>query len=235
MIIEEIRKELKLKVDLKYKEGVEKYFKEGIKTYGVRVPDTRIVARKFYNDLKKDYKFKDFSELSEKLLASGWFEEGIICISFMDHFKKNFSFEEFNLFEKWLNKYVSNWAHCDILCTDLVGNCIKNKPELVENLLKWTNSNNRWVRRGSAVSLVLHARNGRHLDYVFEIAERLITDRDDMVEKGVGWVLKEASKSDQRRVFDFLMNFKDKASRVTLRYAIEKMPEDLRKEVLKKV
>ncbi len=72
------------------------------------------------------------------------------------------------------------------------------------------------------------------LEDVFEIADILLSDKDDLVQKGYGWMLKEASRQHQREVFNYIMRKKTVMPRTALRYAIEKMPEDLRRRAMKK-
>jgi len=60
----------------------------------------------------------------------------------------------------------------------------------------------------------------------------LLHDPDDLVQKGYGWMLKEASRKHQQEVFDFIQEHKKTMPRTALRYAIEKMPDDLRKEAM---
>ncbi len=97
-----------------------------------------------------------------------------------------------------------------------------------------TQSENRWMRRASAVSLIIPARKGLFLDAIFEIADKLLLDQDDLVQKGYGWMLKAASESHQQDVFDFVMKRKAIMPRTSLRYAIEKMPKELRKQAMDK-
>jgi len=107
-------------------------------------------------------------------------------------------------------------------------------PNFLDELKKFTNSKNRWMRRASAVSLIIPARKGLFLDIIFEIANSLMLDKDDLVQKGYGWMLKAASESHQQEVFDFVMKKKSIMPRTSLRYAIEKMPEEMRKQAMDK-
>lgn len=75
----------------------------------------------------------------------------------------------------------------------------------IENLKAWTKSENRWLRRASAVTLILPARKGEFLNDVFEIADSLLKDKDDLVQKGYGWTLKEASRKHREEVFEYNM------------------------------
>ena len=93
-------------------------------------------------------------------------------------------------------------------------------------------SKNRWMKRASAVSLVLPARHGKYLKDIFEIAASLLTDPDDMVQKGYGWMLKEAGRLHEKEVFAFVMSHKKEMPRTALRYAIELMPQTLRKQAM---
>jgi len=101
-------------------------------------------------------------------------------------------------------------------------------PKYLENLKKWARSENRWVKRAAAVTLIIPARHGKFLKDIFEISDILLLDKDDLVQKGYGWMLKAASEAHQKEVFDYVMNNKDKMPRTALRYTIEKMPKELK-------
>ncbi len=107
-------------------------------------------------------------------------------------------------------------------------------PEYVSELKKWAKSSNRWEKRAAAVTLIIPARKGMFLKDMFEIADILLLDEDDLVQKGYGWMLKAASESYQKEVFDFVMSKKSLMPRTALRYAIEKMPQELKAEAMKK-
>lgn len=95
-------------------------------------------------------------------------------------------------------------------------------------------SDNRWTRRASAVSLIIPARKGKFLNEIFEIADILLQDKDDLVQKGYGWMLKAASESNQEAVFEYVIRNKAAMPRTALRYAIEKMPGDLKSKAMAK-
>jgi len=120
-------------------------------------------------------------------------------------------------------------------------------PEYIVELKKWAKSSNRWVRRGSAVTLIIPARKGLFLNDILEIADTLLLDTDDLVQKGYGWMLKAASMSETfvkasdetkkehlETVFNYVMKNKAVMPRTALRYAIEKMPAGLKAEAMKK-
>ena len=90
------------------------------------------------------------------------------------------------------------------------------------------------MHRGAAVILIIPARKGLFFDDIQAIATTLLHDRDDMVQKGYGWMLKAASEAYRNEVFDFVVRHKATMPRTALRYAIEKMPADMRAEAMKK-
>ena len=101
-------------------------------------------------------------------------------------------------------------------------------PDLISGLKKWAKSENRLVKRGSSVSLIVPARRGQFLEDIFEIADILHSDKDDMVQKGYGWMLKAASQAHEKEVFEYVIRKKKTMPRTALRYAIEKMPSELK-------
>jgi len=88
------------------------------------------------------------------------------------------------------------------------------------------------MRRASAVSLIVPARKAMFLQDIFDIAGILLRDTDDMVQKGYGWMLKVASQVHQKEVFDYVMMNRNVMPRTALRYAIEKMPAEMKKRAM---
>jgi 3-methyladenine DNA glycosylase AlkD len=107
-------------------------------------------------------------------------------------------------------------------------------PEKTAEIKRWAQSENRWQRRASAVSLIVPARKGYFINEVFETASLLLHDKDDLVQKGYGWMLKVASKHHPEEVFDFVYRRKDIMPRTALRYAIEKLPAEQKKTAMAK-
>jgi len=232
-LLDEIHNDLQTLCSEKNRLGQQKYFKEEVKFIGCTNTQTRTVAKKYWRIIKNaEWEKGDVLALSEDLLRKGTFEEGLVGLDLTEHVVKDLGMDDFEVFEGWLNKYVNNWAHTDEICPHIIGELLEAYPELAERVFGWTKSENRWVRRASAVTYVLHGRNGKFMKQIFNTAEALIGDRDDMVQKGVGWMLKEASKADEETVINFLLKHKDEASRLVLRYATEKVSSSNRKRVL---
>lgn len=107
-------------------------------------------------------------------------------------------------------------------------------PTYLSELKKRAQSENRWMRRATAVTLIIPARKGKFLKDIFDIADLLLLDKDDPVQKGYGWMLKAASQAHQQEVFDYVISKKSTMPRTALRYAIEKMPEELKVKAMAK-
>ena len=226
-IIEEIRKDLVLNADEKVKIQGERFFKENVKLYGLRSAMVTMIGKEHYNKIPARNKLTVF-DLCEELWKSGFMEESFIACNWSYRVRKEYLPGDFIIFERWVNCYVSNWASCDTLCNHTVGTFIEMYPEYIKGLKRWAESDNRWVKRASAVSLIIPARKGKFLNEIFEIADILHSDRDDMVQKGYGWMLKSASQAHQQEVFGYVMSNKATMPRNSLRYAMEKMPRELK-------
>ena len=214
-IIKSIRAELIRNADEKTRLQGEKFFKENIKIYGLKSAQVVLISKTFYKILPDKTKSKVFS-LCEELWKSGFMEEAGIACMWSYNVRKQYIPDDFIIFEAWVNNYVSNWAACDALCNHTVGSFIEMYPSFLSDLKKWAKSNNRWVKRASAVSLIVPARKGKFLDDIFEIADILHSDSDDMVQKGYGWMLKSASQAHQHEVFEYVISKKATMPRTSL-------------------
>ena len=232
-VIELVRQELKKNADLKEIKKGQHFFKEKVMFYGVKTAVVGKIGREFFKAIKDKNKSEIFV-LCEKLWQSGYMEESYIACNWSYYIRRDYKPEDFKVFEKWINHYVSNWAACDTLCNHTIGSLVEMYPEYLSDLKEWAKSKNRWVRRASAVSLIIPARKGKFLNDIFEIADILLLDMDDLVQKGYGWMLKEASKLHRKEVFDYVINNKKVMPRTALRYAIEKMPKELKVKAMAK-
>jgi len=226
-IINNIRHELIQNADEKTKLSGERFFKEDVKLYGIKSADVSRISKEHYKAIEDKSKLHIFA-LCEELWKSGYMEESFVACNWAYNVRKEYVAVDFNIFEKWVNTYIGNWASCDTLCNHTIGTFIEMYPGYLSGLKKWAQSQNRWVKRASAVSLIIPARKGKFLNDIFEIADILHSDKDDMVQKGYGWMLKAASEAHQKDVFNYVISKKATMPRTSLRYAIEKMPPELK-------
>lgn len=194
---------------------------------GVKTADAKKIAGEHFKSIRNMEKQQIFA-LCEELWQSGIMEESFVACHWSHALRKKYEPEDFSVFGKWVHEYVSSWAACDTLCNHTVGTFIDMYPDYLERLKRWTGSENRWARRVSTVSLIVPAKRGKFLEEVFQIADVLLKDDDDLVQKGYGWMLKVASHQHQQEVFEYVMKHRAVMPRTALRYAIEKMPKDLR-------
>jgi len=227
-IIDKIRAELKSGSDENTRAVGQSFFKEKIKSYGVKTPLVTSISKEYYRQIDFLPKSEIF-DLCENLWQSGYIEESFIACHWSYYIHKKYEPEDFQIFGKWINDYVNNWASCDTLCNHTVGEYLEMYPESLMRLRDMAISENRWMRRAAAVSLIIPARKGKFLHDILEIADILLLDKEDMVQKGYGWMLKEASKKNQWEIFEYVFKKRSVMPRTALRYAIEKMPADLKK------
>jgi 3-methyladenine DNA glycosylase AlkD len=159
-------------------------------------------------------------------------EEKTIAFDWAFRLKRLYEPDDFAIFELWLDRYVDSWGACDAFCTKAFGEFILQYGQFIPRVKAWTASINRWMRRASAVVMIYPNRRGKYVDDSFDIANHLLKDEDDLVQKGYGWMLKEISNYRIRDVFDFVMKKRALMPRTALRYAVEKMPQVLRDKAM---
>jgi len=236
-ILKNLRRALMELADEKTLESSRRFFKETdhqkVKFLGVKSASVHKVAKEHFAAVK-DMSKEDVFALCESLWQSNYLEETSIACDWVYRFHRDFKPGDFTVFESWIERYVTNWASCDVFCNHTVGTFLEMYPKHITKLKRWAKSSNLWMRRAAAVSLIVPARKKLFPKEIFEITTILLHDGEDLVQKGYGWMLKAASESDQDAVFRFVMAHKATMPRTALRYAIEKMPQHLKKEAMAK-
>jgi 3-methyladenine DNA glycosylase AlkD len=229
--VEQLRRELRRHAESKAKQSAVGFFKESIKLYGVITPVVRQIAKAQFKLLPEKSRAKVWP-LCEELWQSGYLEEAQVAANWSYALRSEFEPGDFKWFEKWVSQYVHNWAACDTFCNHTLGAFMETYPDFVSELKKWAKSKNRWLRRAASVTLIVPAKDGKFLQDVYDLADLLLEDADDMVQKGYGWLLKVAANRHEQEVFQYVMKNKARMPRTALRYAIEKMPENLRQRAM---
>jgi 3-methyladenine DNA glycosylase AlkD len=217
-----IRSQLTAQAAPAVRQSMQRFSREPLNTYGVPTAAVRKIEQAAWREVKP-WPPAHLNPLCEALWRSGKLEEAAVAIYLYRRFRKRCGEAEFDLFERWLDRYVDNWGCCDGLASWLLAASIGNQPELISRLEAWTRSANRWKRRAAIVALLQEAKQGRNTAAIFDIAGRLLEDSDDLVRKGVGWVLKETYPKKPREALAFLEPRKARAPRLVLRLAAEKM------------
>jgi 3-methyladenine DNA glycosylase AlkD len=209
--------------------GVQRYFKEEVQSHGWYTAPLRAYARALHRQLAADKAL--MLDVAERLFASPFLEEKALAVTVLEPSLVRFGNAEFRRFETWFGQVVS-WADHDALAMYLIGPMLVADPRRVKRPLRWAASPSRWRRRGAAVSLIHGVRKGLFYTEAAAVTERLLADRDDMVQKGLGWLLREWAKHDPKAAVPVLMAIRGRASRLVLRTACERLNPELRRRVL---
>lgn len=231
-MIDALLQTLRGHADPTYRARIRDHFRMDVSHFlGVPTP----MVRKISGQQARTMKALSLDEVlaqCDALLQTGLYECRIIAFDLAWRRRKALTPAHFSLFERWLHSYVDDWSDCDDLCTHPLGYLLAQYPALAANTRSWTSSSNRWVRRGSAVSLIYGLRRGLLLEDTLQNAEALLTETDDLVRKGYGWMLKEAGKSFPEKLPGFLLKHRNSMPRMALRYAVAKLPPEQRQRVL---
>jgi 3-methyladenine DNA glycosylase AlkD len=224
MTVEELvaatEQRMKELADPRHAAGVRKFFVESVDPWGVRSADLKGIEQAVYRELKR-MTVAERNKYCDRLWKRGKLEEGALICHVYRRFASQCGRCEFKLFERWIDRYVKNWAHCDGVSSWLLAACIANEPALKVELHGWTKSRNLWKRRAAAVSLLQEAKTGRSTEDILRVAAELVHDEDVMVQKGVGWLLKETYPKRPDTVVEFIVE--TDPPRLVTRYAAEKM------------
>lgn len=229
--MQELEKEI-LAISNKEKAKVlSKYFKTGVGEYGegdiflgITVPQIRKLAKK--------YNYFSLKEI-EKLLHSKFHEKRELALFILIELfnKKDSNKKEIINFYLSNTQYINNWDLVDLSCYKILGNYILNYNNLdYEILLNLANSKSLWERRISIVSTMIFVRNNIY-EPTLKIAKKLLLNEDDLINKAVGWLLREVGKKDENLLKKFLKeNIKD-ISKTTLNYSMEKFSKEEKEKI----
>jgi len=233
-MLEQLKKELNELRNPEQAKILQKFFKTGAGEYaegdiflGIKVPVQRLIAKKYIG--------LNYSEI-QQLLDNKIHEYRLIALLILiwkyKKSKKN-RLEQRKIFEFYLKNThnINNWDLVDLSAPQILGEFLqKEGADLLTNLAQ---SKNMWERRIAIISTYSFIKK-RRFGETLAISEILLEDKHDLIHKAVGWMLREIGKRNKKMLELFLMQRYHKMPRVMLRYAIEKFPEDERKEWLKK-
>jgi 3-methyladenine DNA glycosylase AlkD len=227
MSLTELKKEIKKAAKPADVVILQKFFKTGKGEYGegdifagIKVPVLRAIAKNFcsleLNDIKE-------------LIASPIHEERMISLFILiQKFAKADDKLQETIFKLYLKntKTINNWDLVDLSAPQIVGGYLTGKERTI--LYKLAVSKSLWERRISMIATFAFIKKGDFNDTI-EIAKILLNDKHDLIQKAVGWMLREIGKRDMETEEEFLKEYCKVMPRTMLRYAVEKFPEDKRK------
>lgn len=228
-MINELRKELKKLSNKDRAVQSARYFKTGKGEYGegdvfigLNLVDVTQLAKK-YKDLT-------FPELQE-LLNSKIHEERTLALFVLKKRFEKETLKQKQIYEFYLKntRNINNWDLVDISAPRIVGGYLIDKPKDI--LFKLVRSKSIWERRIAVLSSFYFIKMGEY-DISLKLAEILLSDREDLIQKAVGWMLREVGKRNLEAEENFLRKHHKEIGRTAFRYAIEKFPEEKRLKYL---
>jgi 3-methyladenine DNA glycosylase AlkD len=230
---DEIRQLLKDGGSTEHATSVQWFFKEEIKSHGWYTAALRKAAVQCRRNIVREQGMDIDSvvQVADKLFSGRNLEEKMFAVFLLEKQTENFGDSEFRLFASWLDR-VSSWADHDALVHDLLAPMVVAKPNRSRQVFVWAKSPNRWRRRAACVALIRGERERQFFAEIVRLSNLLLQDEDDMVQKGLGWLLRETAKADPTRTVPFLMKIRKKAPRLVLRTACETLPVATRKLIM---
>ena len=211
--------------------GVQWFFKEEIKSHGWYTAALRKAVRTCRREILRENDFEFLVRVADDLFSGSVLEEKIAAVFLLEQLDAQCGDREFKLFETWLDR-ISSWADHDGLVHYLISPMIAAKPARAKSVFLWAKSPNRWRRRAACVALIRGARAKMLFPQIVKLSSFLLDDQDDMVQKGLGWLLRETAKFDAKRTVPYLMKIRDRAPRLVLRTACETLPLAVKKKIL---
>jgi 3-methyladenine DNA glycosylase AlkD len=233
-IADQIRRALKDGGSAEHATGVQWFFKDEIKSHGWYTAALRRAARAFRQDVRTEHGLGFLVDVADQLFRGSVLEEKAAAVFLLEKLDPELGESEFKLFESWLDR-ISSWADHDALVHSLIAPMVVAKPARAKTVLPWAKSPNRWHRRAACVALIKGARVKMFFPEITKLSDSLLADQDDMVQKGLGWLLRETAKFDAKRTVPYLMAIRGRAPRLVLRTACETLPAQMKKHVLSTV
>ena len=211
--------------------SVQRFFKEEVQSHGWRTADLRRASIRWRREILQQSDLKFLLRVADNLFAGTINDEKNVAVFLLENIIAGFGDEEFELLESWLPR-ISNWSDHDALVHYLIARMMVAKPARARRVFRWAKSPNRWYRRAACVALIQGTRRKMFFSEIKKLGERLLSDEDDMVQKGLGWLLRETAKADARSTLPYLLSIRERAPRLVLRTACETLSGGIRKRVL---
>ncbi len=230
-IAKHIRTVLKNGGSAPHTEEVQRFFKQEVKSRGWYTDELRKVAVRFRRTIFAEHDTPYLLQVADQLFRGDILEEKIFAVMMLQGVVEEFGRSEFKVFESWLDR-VTTWADHDALVHYLIGPMIAADASFLSRPPRWVKARKRWHQRAAAVSLIHSTRQHKNFVSIRRVTEMLLTSDDDMVQKGLGWLLREAAKANPEEMVEYLMTIRQKTPRLVLRTACETLPAITRKRVL---
>ena len=200
------------------------YFKGDYDAWGLTTPMVRARVKELY--ARKDIDLNVVLDAAPSVIKQGKYEEISIILLLIDSFYKQFNITAYHEIEKLYLIGIDNWAHADTLAMFILPKFVNQNIITPTDLKKWLKAENKFQRRSVPVTLIKSLKTCNDFNDYFKIIESLMVDKDREVHQGVGWFLREAWKKNHEVTESFLLIWKDRAPRLIIQYATEKMTKE---------
>jgi len=211
--------------------STQRFFTEPVRSYGWKTAALRRFARRSQREIFAEGRLPLLLQVASRLFSGQVTEEKYLAVLLLENRTRDFGHAEFRRFERWLPR-ITNWAEHDALVHCLIGPMMLADRRRVARAFLWVRSGNVWHRRAAAVSLIRATRRRLYFREITRLSGQLLSDPNQMVQKGLGWLLREAAKADPARTVPYLMRIRARAPRLVLRTACETLPPATRKRIL---
>ena len=203
-----------------------RFFTEGYNAYGVDHHDPEWDRnRRAWGERLKAAGPTAFLDTGDLLVKSGKYEEASFAILFAADAADRYTPVALARIARWFDGGIRNWGHTDILCGEVLGKFLKTGIAALEDVLPWRESPSKFLRRALPVTLMQVLDQTRDYAPLFAAIEPLMSDRERVVQQGVGWFLREAWKRRPKPAEAFLLRYRDTAPRLIFQYATRKMDQ----------
>ncbi len=229
-MLKNLRADLRKKSNKQKAQILQRFFKTGPGEYGemdiflgVVVPETRKIAKKYYNEV-------NLPEI-QKLLNSKIHEERLCALLILvEKFQKTNAKKQKRIFDFYIKNLdrANNWDLIDLSADKIIGKYLLKNPSKRKILRKLAKSKNLWRRRAAIIGTYCLIKNNDFADAI-KISEMLLNDGHDLIQKAAGWMLREIGKRSLKTEENFLKKYGKIMPRTMLRYAVEKFPKSKQK------
>lgn len=209
----------------------QRFLTQPVRAYGWKTAELRRLARSSQRKLFAEGGLPLLLQVADRLFSGKVTEGKSLAVLMLENKTHLFADAEFLRFERWLT-HITNWGEHDALVHYLIGPLLVADRRRVARAFVWARSKNLWHRRAAAVALIQATRHRLYFREITRLSGQLLSDQNEMVQKGLGWLLRETAKANPARAVPYLMSIQRRAPRLVLCTACETLPASTRKRIL---
>lgn len=233
---EETLERLRRHANAKKAASYQRFFKQPVNYFGLDKQTSTEIKQDLFEKIQESWTIEDAVRFCKAMIKDPHMESRGIGYQVVAQFVSEAPPKLLADVKRWLEHSCGNWGLVDNLAPSVLAPLLEQHPDLIPDVVSWSDSPSQWVRRGATVAFVPLVGKTKdqklYLRTAYQIAERLFDDEEDLMHKAVGWLLRESGKADMKRLERFLLEKGPRIPRTSVRYAIERFPKDERKRLL---